>query len=95
MKKIYDGFVQSIQEGQIYKVANFKVNNYVGDEINRTVRNEKHIYFHKDTKLEIIKQDVHNIDNYTFDLFRLEDVEKFLTDNHFLIGKYIISIFQF
>lgn len=32
--------------------------------------------------------DVSHMDDYAFDLFPLEDVEKFIIDNRFLIGKY-------
>ncbi|XP_074349335.1 uncharacterized protein LOC141689057 [Apium graveolens] len=72
-----------VEEGKIYSLANFKVSTYKADELNKVVRNEKHIFFDYETKFDKLKDKVPPIDEYTFDLFALEDVEKVLNDNRY------------
>lgn len=80
-----------MKEGQVYILSNFKVSTYQGDESNRALRNEKHIFFDSETKMELLKEVVPNFPDYAFDLFRLTDVEKCLTDNRFLIGNPMLN----
>ncbi|KAK1352359.1 hypothetical protein POM88_053298 [Heracleum sosnowskyi] len=84
-ERIASVFVERLKEGQIYTVSNFKVRTYEGDETNKALRTKKHIYFEYETKFEPLKEDNSIIDKYSFDLFALEDVDKLVTDNRFLI----------
>lgn len=73
-------------EGVVFTVRNFKVKVYIGDETNRPIRSEKHIYFNNDTELKIDNSPGLFIPPYGFDLFMLEDLEAMKIDNHFLTG---------
>ncbi|KAK1370117.1 hypothetical protein POM88_036209 [Heracleum sosnowskyi] len=84
-EKLCHGFAEDLKEGQLYSLSNFKVHQYKGDEINRCVRNEKHIYFDNQTQFQKIVTDVPLMKEYAFDLFDLQDIPKFLNDNRFLI----------
>ncbi|KAK1396663.1 hypothetical protein POM88_006526 [Heracleum sosnowskyi] len=84
-EKLSDGFAEDLKEGQVYTLSNFKVHKYKGDENNRVVRNEMHIYFENQTKLKKIDTDVPLIKKYAFDPFGLQDIPKFVNDNRFLI----------
>lgn len=78
-------FVKDIKESQMYIVSNFKVKTYEGDETNRPLRTDKHIYFDVEIKFKPVSDDHFNIHQYSFDLFDLENMENFVTDNRFLI----------
>ncbi|KAK1374594.1 hypothetical protein POM88_030787 [Heracleum sosnowskyi] len=78
-------FEEGLKEGEVYVLSKFQLKSYDGEETNRAVRNEKHIYFEAQTKLNLLKENVCDIDQYAFDLFRLQDVDMFLTDTRFLI----------
>lgn len=67
---------------------------YNGDETSRAIRNEKHLYFTKDTKLEKDNSFGLSIPRYSFDLFNLGDMEGMKKDNRFLTGSkvYILSV---
>ncbi|KAK1376255.1 DUF223 domain-containing protein [Heracleum sosnowskyi] len=84
-KKYCEELFEKLVEGQIYCFSNFKVKKYVGDEIFRPVRNEHHIYFTPHTKIEKDANDGLQIDDYAFDLFYMEEIEKLADDNRFLI----------
>ena len=60
---------------------------YKGEENNRAIRTEKHIYFDNYTNLVLDKRDANIFPKHAFDLFDLADASKFLTDQRFLIGK--------
>ncbi|KAK1374953.1 hypothetical protein POM88_031146 [Heracleum sosnowskyi] len=79
------GFAEELKEGQLYSLSNFKVHEYKGDESNRCLRNENHIYFDNQTKFQKIVTYVHLMKEYAFDLFDLQVVPKILNDNRFLI----------
>lgn len=89
--QIADKFEKDLREGVVYTVRNFKVKIYKGDETNRPIRNDKHIYFSIDTELKIDESSGLFIPHYGFDLFMLEDLEAIKSDNRFLTG----SAFQF
>ncbi|KAL8119166.1 hypothetical protein AgCh_016615 [Apium graveolens] len=72
-------------EGGIYIVDNFKVKDFLGDETYRPVRNKKHIFFTKDTKLSRATESGLVIEKYAFDLFHMTEIEKLVTDNRFLV----------
>ncbi|KAL1831094.1 hypothetical protein ACET3Z_000745 [Daucus carota] len=84
--KIADFFKEEPKEGQIYSLSNFHVRKYVGDEKNRAVRFENHIFFDNYTKIEAETENITKIPPYSFDLFDFEDVEAFVTDDHYLIA---------
>ncbi|KAK1378562.1 hypothetical protein POM88_025306 [Heracleum sosnowskyi] len=84
-EKLCPAFSKELKEGNIYILSNFKVHDYKGDEPNRAVRNQKHIYFDNQTNFKRITEDVPLMKEYAFDLFGLNDVPKFLNDNRFLI----------
>lgn len=65
---------------------------FLGDETYRPVRNNKHIYFTKDTTLTKATADGLDIDKYAFDLFHMMEIEKFAKDNRFLVGNFIWPI---
>lgn len=75
----------------MYLITNFKVLFYNGDETNRPVRTEKHIYFTSDTVM--VKETVSGLKfpNYSFDMRNLEEMEVIKKDNRFLIGNTFIS----
>lgn len=75
-----------MKEGQIYNVQNFKVKFYNGDETQRAIRNEKHIYFSADTIIEKYDGPGLKIPDHSFDLFPLSSMLGMLTDNRFLTG---------
>lgn len=77
-----------LEEGAIYKVSNFSVKYYNGDETHRAIRTEKHIYFNNDTNLTKDSEEGLKIEPQSFDIFRLEDVANLKKDNRFLIGQY-------
>lgn len=68
-------------------MKNFKVKYYNGDETNRAIRNDKHLYFTKDTILKKDNSIGLAIPHYSFDLFNLSDIEGMKTDNRFLTGR--------
>ncbi|KAL8148935.1 hypothetical protein AgCh_006077 [Apium graveolens] len=72
-------------EGGIYIVDNFKVKDFLGDETYHPVRNKKHIFFTKDTKLSRATEPGLVIERYAFDLFHMTEIEKLATDNRFLV----------
>ncbi|KAK1358561.1 hypothetical protein POM88_051817 [Heracleum sosnowskyi] len=77
-------FEKKLAEGQIYIIEKFKIKYYKGDETNRVVRNEKHIFFTEDTKLEKATSIGLNIQNHSFDFYNLQDVAAMKQDNRFL-----------
>ncbi|KAK1362026.1 hypothetical protein POM88_046500 [Heracleum sosnowskyi] len=81
---IFPQFEKKLEEGQIYELQTFKVKTYNGDETNRAVRNDKHIYFTADTNLEKETIPGIKIPKHSFDLFNLEDMEAMKNDNRFL-----------
>lgn len=78
---------EEIEEGQIYIVHNFKVKTYVDDETNRAIRNNKHIFFTIDTRIEKDTNFGLRIPDHCFDFWPLHDVEPMKNDNRFLTGK--------
>ncbi|KAK1402287.1 hypothetical protein POM88_001892 [Heracleum sosnowskyi] len=84
-EKLCPAFSKELKEGNIYILSDFKVHDCKGDEANRAVRNQKHIYFDNQTNFKRITEDVPLMKEYAFDLFGLNDVPKFLNDNRFLI----------
>ncbi|KAK1373418.1 hypothetical protein POM88_029611 [Heracleum sosnowskyi] len=76
---------EEIIEGQIYVLSNFKVKQYLGHETYRPVRSDKHIYFTEHTTLLKESSPGLQIEQYAFDLFALEEIEKNADDNRFLI----------
>lgn len=84
--KIYKLFENDLEEGEIYKVSNFVVKEYLGDEFNRCVRNEKHIYFSEFTTLVKDSDDSLNIPDYSFDMRNLIDTEQMDVDKRYLCG---------
>ncbi|KAK1347228.1 DUF223 domain-containing protein [Heracleum sosnowskyi] len=77
-------FDQVLQEGQIYDLTNFIVQDYTGLESHRCVRYDKHIYFADYTKLEKSTNDGLTIPNYSFDIFSLKDLESMEGNKRFL-----------
>ncbi|KAK1357305.1 hypothetical protein POM88_050561 [Heracleum sosnowskyi] len=82
--KLCQLFENELIEGQIYNIANFHVRNYTGDEFNRCLRSEKHIYFADFTKLEKDTSSGLKIQDFSFDLFDLLATEKMENDKRFL-----------
>lgn len=78
-----------LSEGQIYNVKNFRIKVYNGDETNRPIRSEKHIYFTDETEVKKDDSGVLSIPQYAFDLFLLDDLEAMKNDNRFLTGIYL------
>ncbi|KAK1398584.1 hypothetical protein POM88_008447 [Heracleum sosnowskyi] len=72
-------------EGQIYTIRTFKVKYYNGDETNRAIRNNKHIFFTNETKIEKDVIAGLAIPSYSFDFFNLGDLEGMMKDNRYLI----------
>lgn len=81
----YEGY---LIEGQIYKLSNFSVKYYNGDETIRAIRTDKHIYFTNDIHLIKDSEDGLKIECQCFDLFCLEDVHNTKNDNRYLIGNF-------
>ncbi|WOH02343.1 hypothetical protein DCAR_0521732 [Daucus carota subsp. sativus] len=83
--QIVPQFEDLLTEEQMYLITNFKVLFYNGDETNRPVRTEKHIYFTSDTVM--VKETVSGLKfpNYSFDMRNLEEMEVIKKDNRFLI----------
>lgn len=79
-----------MKEGDIYIVQMFKVKTYNGDETNRPIRNERHIYFTNETTMEIDVTPGLEIPNYSFDFYNLQDCDALKSDNRFLIGSVYI-----
>lgn len=75
---------KELMEGQIYIVKNFTVKKYIGDETNRAIRNEKHIFFTSETKLTKDLDPGLMIPDYSFDFYNLEDMRGMKDDNRFL-----------
>ncbi|KAK1382779.1 hypothetical protein POM88_020514 [Heracleum sosnowskyi] len=78
----YEGY---LIEGQLYKLNDFSVKYYNGDETSRSVRTHKHIYFTNETKFIKDEEDRMKIEPQSFDLFSLEDVQNNINDNRYLI----------
>lgn len=90
-EKISNRFEAELKEGNAYRLSNFKVLKYNGDEKNRCVRNELHIYFDNQTELKLLTENVGFLKQYAFDLYSLKDVPNFLSENNcFLIGNFFI-----
>ncbi|KAL8102907.1 hypothetical protein AgCh_027441 [Apium graveolens] len=84
--KVCENITEGFEEGNVYILENFKVKDFLGDENYRPVRNNKHIYFSKDTKWT--RENSENplkIDKYAFDLVHMKDIAKMANDNHFLV----------
>lgn len=79
-------FEKDLIEGDIYKLSNFVVKEYRGDELNRCVRNDKHIFFADFTKLEKDPSPALIIPEFSFDLWDLSDLERMVSDKRFLVG---------
>ncbi|XP_074377234.1 uncharacterized protein LOC141718751 [Apium graveolens] len=79
------GIEKDLVEGRIYIISNFKVKDFLGDETYRPVRNKKHIYFMKDTKINCDTDEGLRIKKYVFDLFHMSEIEKLASDNRFLV----------
>lgn len=79
-------FEKDLNEGVIYTISNFHVREYTGDEMNRCVRTEKHIYFADFTKIDKDSSSGLKIQDYSFDLFNLVDTVKMEEDKRFLCG---------
>lgn len=88
--KICALFDEILKEGKVYSLANFHVRKYGPDDSHRAVRFENHIYFANHTRLIELEADISSIAPWSFDLFELHDISKFVNDNRFLIGKNII-----
>lgn len=86
---------KDIIEGQIYILENFKVKDFLGDETYRPVRNEKHIYFTRNTKATKDENGGLEIEKFSCDTFHMADIEKVANDNRFLIGKVTLLNFFF
>lgn len=82
-------FEDELKEGYIYKILNFYVKDYVGDEMNRCVRNEKHIYFADFTTVMHDINDPLQIPDFSFDIKKLIDIEKLDSDKRFLWGNFL------
>ncbi|XP_017227888.1 uncharacterized protein LOC108192535 [Daucus carota subsp. sativus] len=83
--KYCDDLLKEIKEGQIYTISNFKVKDYLGDEKFRAVRNKRHIFFTPHTRFKECSGLGLQIENYAFDLFHFDEIEKLADDNRFLI----------
>ncbi|KAK1353218.1 hypothetical protein POM88_052353 [Heracleum sosnowskyi] len=83
--KYCPAFQDNLVEGRIYILSNFKVKDFLGDETYRPVRNKKHIYFTKDTKMKLAKEGGLKIEKYAFDLFHMTEIDKLANDNRFLV----------
>ncbi|KAK1384738.1 DUF223 domain-containing protein [Heracleum sosnowskyi] len=77
-------FEKDLEEGQIYNISNFIVQEYTGVEFHRCVRFEKHIYFAEYTKLAKSLELGLRIPQCCFDFFDLKDLEKMECDKRFL-----------
>ncbi|KAL8118543.1 hypothetical protein AgCh_016170 [Apium graveolens] len=79
------GIEKDLVEGRIYIISNFKVKDFLGDETYCPVKNKKHIYFTKDTKIHCDTDEGFRIEKYAFDLFNMSEIEKLASDNRFLV----------
>lgn len=79
-------FEKDLEEGQIYNISNFIVQEYTGIEFHRCVRFEKHIYFAEYTKVEKSSNEGLDIPVCCFDIFNLVDLEKMESNKRFLCG---------
>ncbi|KAK1359342.1 hypothetical protein POM88_043816 [Heracleum sosnowskyi] len=89
-KKFCENLLDKLIEGQIYILSNFKVKDFLGDEIYRPVRNKIHIFFTPHTKLEKDESNGLEIEDYAFDFYYMGEIEKLADDNRFLtdmVGK--------
>ncbi|KAK1358273.1 hypothetical protein POM88_051529 [Heracleum sosnowskyi] len=77
-------FEHKLLEGQIYKIQNFQVRKYNGDETSRAVRNDQHIYFTSDTIFEKDTLPGLKIPDYSFDFYNLDELDAMKNDNRFL-----------
>ncbi|KAK1361527.1 hypothetical protein POM88_046001 [Heracleum sosnowskyi] len=77
-------FEHKLVEGQIYKIQNFQVRKYNGDETSRAVRNDQHIYFTSDTIFEKDTLPGLKIPDYSFDIYNLDELDAMKNDNRFL-----------
>lgn len=84
--KLAELFDKDLVEGDIYKISNFVVKEYRGDEINLCVRNEKHIFFAEFTTVEKDANNGMKIPDFSFDLWDLLDLERVEKDRRFLCG---------
>lgn len=84
-------FEQDLEEGQIYNISNFIVQEYTGIEFHRCVRFDKHIYFAEYTKLEKSSPHKLEIPRHAFDLFNLSDLESMESDKRFLCGMFSMT----
>lgn len=83
-------YENDLEEGHIYNISNFIVQEYTGVEFHRCVRFDKHIYFGDYTKLEKTTNHGLQIAPCSFDFFNLLDLENMQTDKRFLCGKFFI-----
>ncbi|KAK1380382.1 hypothetical protein POM88_027126 [Heracleum sosnowskyi] len=83
----YEGY---LIEGQLYKLNDFSVKYYNGDETSRSVRTHKHLYFTNETKFIKDEEDGMKIEPQSFDLFSLEDVQNNKNDNRYLIDVFTL-----
>ncbi|KAK1385861.1 hypothetical protein POM88_023596 [Heracleum sosnowskyi] len=90
--EIFVKWKDELEEGKFYIVHDFKVKYYNGNETNRAIRNDKHIYFTFDTKLEKDVKPGLKIPDYNFDFYKLEDMVAMKTDNHFLTD--VVAVIQ-
>lgn len=91
--KISKLFENELKEGDVYKISNFIVKDYVGDEMNRCVRNEKHIYFADFTTVTKDSNESLPIPDLSFDIKNLVDNEKMDSDKRFLCGNFWFFVF--
>nr|XP_017250902.1 PREDICTED: uncharacterized protein LOC108221542 [Daucus carota subsp. sativus] len=83
--KYCEDLIKEIKEGKIYTISNFKVKDYLGDEKFRAARNKRHIFFTPHTQFKECNSLGLQIENYAFDLFHFDEIEKLADDNRFLI----------
>lgn len=81
-------FEDELKEGYIYKISNFYVKDYGADEMNRCVRNEKHLYFADFTTIVHSVNDPLQIPDFSLDIKKLVDTEKLDSDKRFLCGTF-------
>ncbi|XP_074353400.1 uncharacterized protein LOC141692453 isoform X1 [Apium graveolens] len=77
-------FEPILKEGEIYIVEMFNVKTYNGDETNRPIRNEKHIYFLNEMEMQKDVIPGLQIPAFSFDFYDLEECDCLKDDNHFL-----------
>lgn len=79
-------FESVLEEGHIYNISNFIVEEYSGMEFHRCVRYDKHIYFADYTKIEKTLNDCLKIPHCAFDFYNLADLQKMEADKRYLCG---------